>query len=167
MFKPTVILKAALLGVALCSAPFAMAESIKAFGAAYVPVAAVSAVQAQVVYYRAEVMNPQPGAAHVYVDHEFHGGLLPGGYTAFCVTPGSHILSAYLDDAPSYRGKTTDVRPTTLEGGKTYFLRVNEGDHNASQWVSRVDAEQQLKGTRQQIQALSRASSVEACIAAK
>lgn len=161
MFKPTILFQVALLGVALCTAPKALA--VQAFGNQYTPVAPVSAGQAQVVYYRPATMGAQSGAAHVYVDREFHTGLLPGGYTAFCVTPGLHTLGAYLNDAPQYKGKNTDVYSASLEGGMTYFLKAGEGLNSAPQAVKRADAERELAGSRQQTQALSRASSVQAC----
>ncbi|MBK5415450.1 OmpA family protein [Pseudomonas sp. TH31] len=161
MFKRTTLFQAALLGVALCSVPKALA--VPAFGNQYTPVAPVSAGQAQVVYYRAATMGAQNGAAHVYVDREFHTGLLPGGFTAFCVAPGGHTLGAYLNDAPQYTGKNTDVYTALLEGGKTYFLKASEGVSSAPQAIKREDAEREMAGSRQQIQAMSRASGVQAC----
>ncbi|WP_438866560.1 OmpA family protein [Pseudomonas sp. L1(2025)] len=165
MFKHTTIFHAALLSVALCSAPLAMAEeaSPKAFGNQYSPVAPVSGGQAQVVYYRLPAANAQASGAHVYVDREFQASLLPGGYTAFCVTPGQHTLGAYLNDAPKYAGKNTDVYSAQLNGGMTYFLKVGEGGNAAPQAVSRSQAESELAATRQQVHALSRASHVVAC----
>ncbi|KTC44557.1 hypothetical protein AO262_32355 [Pseudomonas fluorescens ABAC62] len=138
--------------------------AVQAFGEPYTPVGAVAEHQAQVVYYRAATGAAQPGAAHVYIDREFHTGLLPGGFTAFCVAPGPHALGAYTNDAPAYRGKTTDVYTTDLKGGKTYFLKVGEGPGTAPLAVKRADAERELASTRRQVQALSRASSVQNCI---
>jgi OOP family OmpA-OmpF porin len=164
MFKRTTIFNIALLSVALYSAPSAVAEpAAKAFGEQYKPVAAVSADQAQVVYYRMPAANAQAGAANVYVDREFQSALLPGGYTAFCVAAGQHTLGAYLNEAPQYKGKTTDVYTTQLSGGATYFLRASEGPNSTPQPVSRAQAEQDLVATRQQVQALSRASKVQVC----
>ncbi|PBJ25707.1 Outer membrane protein A precursor [Pseudomonas sp. ACN8] len=170
MFKRIAVLNVALLSVALASAQFATAEEFKSgtvsdkvFGTQYAPVAPVADRQVQVVYYRANAMGTQQGAAHVYVDREFHAGLLPGGYSAFCVAPGNHSLGAYLKDAPQYKGKSTDVFSASLDGGKTYFLRVREDGHGAPQPVARVEAERELAGMRKQIQALSRASTVQAC----
>ncbi|MDY7536387.1 OmpA family protein [Pseudomonas sp. Bout1] len=165
MFKHTTIFHVALLSVALCSAPSVMAEgaSPKAFGSQYTPVAPVSSGQAQVVYYRAPAANVQAGAAHVYVDREFQSALLPGGYSAFCVTPGQHTLGAYLNDAPQYKGKSTDVYSAQLTGGMTYFLKVSEGANTSPQAVPRAQAEIELAATHQQVHALSRASHVVAC----
>ena len=165
MFKHTTLFHAALLSAVLYNMPAAMAQgtSPKAFGSAYTPVATVSAEQAQVVYYRLPAANAQAGAANVYVDREFQSALLPGGYTAFCVTPGQHSLGAYLNDAPNYNGKNTDVYSAQLSGGMTYFLRVGEGANTAPQAVARAQAESELGATRKQIHALSRASHVAAC----
>jgi OOP family OmpA-OmpF porin len=165
MFKHTTIFHVALLSVALYSAPSAMAEgaSPKAFGNQYTAVAPVSTGQAQVVYYRSPAASVQAGAANVYVDREFQSALLPGGYTAFCVEPGQHTLGAYLNDAPQYRGKNTDVYSAQLAGGMTYFLKVSEGASTAPQAVPRAQAETELAATRQQVHALSRASHVVAC----
>lgn len=170
MFKRITVLNVAVLSMALASAQFATAEEFKPgavsgkiFGTQYAPVAPVADRQVQVVYYRANAMGTQQGAAHVYVDREFHAGLLPGGYSSFCVAPGNHSLGAYVKDAPQYKGKTTDVFSASLDGGKTYFLRVREDGYGAPQAVARVDAERELSGMRMQVQALSRASTVQAC----
>ncbi len=170
MFKRINILNVAVLSVALASAQFATAEefkpgvvSSKVFGTQYTPVAPVSEQQVQVVYYRTNAMGTQQGAAHVYVDREFHAGLLPGGFSSFCVAPGTHSLGAYVKDAPQYKGKSTDVFSANLEGGKTYFLQVREDGYGAPQAVTRVEAERALVGMRKQVQALSRASTVQGC----
>lgn len=90
MFKRITVFNVAVLSLALAGAQFATAEefkpgsvSNKVFGLQYAPVAPVAERQVQVVYYRANGMGSQQGAAHVYVDREFHAGLLPGGYSAF------------------------------------------------------------------------------------
>lgn len=149
-----------------CGLPLALqaAPEARTFGAAYQPVAPVANDQAQVVYYRAaQAGKADKGAAHVYVDRQFHTGLLPGGYTAFCVKPGAHTLGAYLNDAPLYKGKTSDAYRAEFQGGKTYFLRVNGASIGALQVVARAEAERELATTRAQVHALSRATAVEAC----
>ena len=170
MFKGIKVLKVAALSVALAGAQFATAEEFKpasvagqVFGAPYSAVAPVSDGQAQVVYYRANSVGQANGAAHVYVDSEFHTGLLPGGYSTFCVVPGSRTLGAYVDDAPAYIGKNIDLYSANLEGGKTYFLKARENGNGAPQAVSREVAERELVGSRAQVQALSRASKVQKC----
>lgn len=168
MFKRNPTLSAAVFAAALCTASFASAQQYSAtpsqvFGATYSSVAPVSDGQAQVVYYRTNTVGQAKGAAHVYVDSEFHTGLLPGGYSTFCVVPGNRTLGAYLNDAPSYKGKNVDLYSANLEGGKTYFLRVQENGNGAPQAVTREEAERELVGSRAQVQALSRASKVQAC----
>ncbi|MGN7738580.1 OmpA family protein [Pseudomonas sp. 22526] len=166
MFKRNNTITAALCGAVLfCGLPLTVqaAPVEKAFASTYQPVAAVSSGQAQVVYYRTGQPGQANGSAHVYVDREFHTGLLPGGFTAFCVAPGDHTLGAYLNDAPQYQGKSTDMYRAEFLGGKTYFLRSDSGSNGAPQVVSRMDAERELAGSRMQVHALSRASAVESC----
>src|SRR5690606_35441134 len=76
-----------------------------AFGDPYQAIPAVATSQSQVVYYRPGTPGQKAEPAFVYIDKEFHTGLLPGGYTVFCLAPGRHGLSAVLDDAPRYGGK--------------------------------------------------------------
>lgn len=166
MFKRITLVKIVALSAALASAQFAMADQMQAgkvFGDTYAAVAPVAARQVQVVYFRPMSPETRKGAAHVYVDREFHAALLPGGYSAFCVAPGQHSLGAYVNDAPLYKGKSTDTYSADLEAGKTYFLEVREDGSGAPQAVSREMAERELKGMRRQVQALSRASTVQAC----
>jgi OOP family OmpA-OmpF porin len=155
---------------ALCSAlllavapSFAEVETAKVFDADYQAVAPVSANQAQVVYYRVAGMGQASGAAHLYVDREFHTGLLPGGFSTFCLAPGEHDLGAYLDDAPDYKGKRSDLFSGILEGGQTYFLKTTGDHYGAPVQVARDVAERELAGHRQQVHVLSRASAVQAC----
>lgn len=169
MFKRNNLLCAAVFAAALGAASFASADSMagsaagQVFGNAYSAVAPVSDGQAKVVYYRTKGVGQQKGAAHVYVDREFHTGLLPGGYSTFCVVPGSRTLGAYINDAPGYKGKNLDLYSANLEGGKTYFLKVREDGSGAPQAVTREEAERELVGSRAQMQALSRASKVQMC----
>lgn len=153
------------IGAAVCVALFAgyaqAAPAPTAFGADYQPVAPVAENQAQVVYYRTLQSADPTGSAHIYVDREFHTGLLPNGYSSFCVQPGTHTLGSYLNDAPLYQGKQSEVFKADLQGGKTYFLRVNA--FNTPEPVTRKQAEEELAGSRMQVHALSRASSIEKC----
>lgn len=147
----------------LAQEPTAGQQAGRVFYAAYVGLPPVAVDQAQVVYYRSKGGVQRAGAAHVYVDREFHTGLLPGGFTSFCLVPGSHTLGAYLVDAPSYKGKNTDLYLANLEGGRTYYLKVREDGNTAPMSMNREDAEGELQSTRLQLHALSRASKVEAC----
>ncbi len=165
MFHSSKIFRGALCGALLVAAAplYAQVEASKVFDAEYQDVAPVSANQAQVVYYRVKGMERQPGAAHLYVDREFHTGLLPGGFSTFCVAPGTHHLGSYLNDAPGYKGKNTVLYSSNLEGGQTYFLRASEDGHGAPVLVNREQAERELAGHHNQVHVLSRASTVQAC----
>ncbi|MBP5949295.1 OmpA family protein [Pseudomonas sp. P42] len=158
---------AALLSVALLASPVLAAPAGtvpgKVFDAAYVSVPPIGDDQAQVVYYRLQAGVQRQGSAHVYVDREFHTGLLPGGYSTFCLAPGSHTLGAYLDDTPDYKGKRSDLYQASLQGGKTYYLRVREDGNTFPQPVKREEAERELVTSRMQAHTLSRAASIEAC----
>lgn len=160
--KTAVLLSATLLASpALASPPSNPKGNV--FDSTYGSVPSIGEDQTQVVYYRVEDGVQRKGAAHVYVDREFHSGLLPGGYTSFCLAPGSHTLGAYLDDTPDYKGKRSDLYQATLLGGKTYYLRVREDGNTFPQPVARAEAERELVASRNQVHAISRASNVEAC----
>lgn len=133
-----------------------------AFADPYQAVPAVAENQSQVVYYRDGTAGHIANTAHVYIDNEFHTSLLPGGFTVFCLAPGAHGLNAVLDDAPRYEGKKAQPR-TTLEGGKTYFLKVSEAGAVLPTAVTRVDAEKALARSPRQAHVLSRASAIKAC----
>lgn len=135
----------------------------KIFGATYRSPPTVGPDQAQVIYYRSALGVQRNGAANVYVDREFQTGLLPNGYTQFCVQPGTHFLGAYIGEAPRYVGKSTELYRATLQSGKTYYLRIREQGGSFPEAVTREVAERELSGTRLQAHVLSRASAVEAC----
>lgn len=155
----SVLLASVMLSLLAMSAHAAVLQS--AFGDPYQTIPAVAATQSQVVYYRPGAPGQRGEPAFVYIDKEFHTGLLPGGYTVFCLSPGRHGLSAVLDDSPRYDGKR--VQPgVRLEPGKTQFIRVSEAGSLEPQLVGRETAEQELVGTRRQVHALSRAT-VQSC----
>jgi OOP family OmpA-OmpF porin len=135
----------------------------RVFHTAYLGLPPVAVDQVQVVYYRSKQEVQRKSAAHVYIDRQFHTALLPGGYTSFCLAPGSHTLGAYLDDAPTYLGKSSDLYQANLEGGQTYYLKVREDGNTFPLPVKREEAERELGATRSQMHVLSRANSVEAC----
>lgn len=140
----------------------ARSQQADLFGEAYRPVLQVSSDQVQVVYYRLGVAGEKFGAANIYIDEEFHTGLLPGGYTVFCLAPGSHGLNAVLGDAPAYAGKH-DQPKLGFEAGKTQFLRVGENGEREPLAISREQAEQELANNLRQVHVLSRASAVQNC----
>jgi len=157
----SVLLLVAAAGVSCAVGP-ASAQSHRAYGDPYSAVAAVGQDQAQVVYYRSE--NASGGAvANVYLDREFITALKPGGYTAFCLAPGRHMLGSYLNDAPTYSGKNDELYAATFKGGATYYLKVREEGGNRPLPVTRAVASAELGVQRQQIHLLSRASKIEAC----
>ncbi|MGX5029142.1 OmpA family protein [Enterobacter asburiae] len=155
--------KTSLFAALFTSSAFILHPALAAenFGKAYQPVAPVGQTQTQVVYYR-DASNTAGGAAHIYVDNEFHDALLPGGFTTFCLAPGKHNLGAYQNDAPQYRGKEQGYN-VEMSGGQTYFVRVSQTMNAVPEARTREQAEKDLAGLREQIHVLSRASSVEAC----
>jgi OOP family OmpA-OmpF porin len=161
------VFKSSLLGLCLASSGlFALQASAASdeqkFGNPYQTAAEVFNTQAQVVYYRT-AQQDQHGAAHVYVDGEFQTSLLAGGYSTFCVAPGSHTLGAYVKDAPLYKGKAQPGYRMDFEGGKTYFVQVDDALNGRPMVQTRSEAERKLSNLRQQQHVLSRASAVEAC----
>jgi OOP family OmpA-OmpF porin len=165
MTRAVVLFGATLLGAhpSIAQEPKNGTVPARVFYAAYMGLPPVAVDQVQVVYYRNKEDVQRKGAAHVYVDRQFHTGLLPGGFTSFCMAPGSHTLGAYLNDAPTYFGKSSDLYQANLEGGHTYYLRVREDGNTFPVPVKREEAERELGQTRSQVHVLSRASSVEAC----
>ncbi|NWA63439.1 hypothetical protein HX773_21270 [Pantoea sp. B9002] len=118
---------------------------------------------AQVIYYRERSEFQQLTGANVYVDGEFHTTLLPGGYTAFCLRPGRHQLGAYFTQGAHYPGKNTHLYQADLQGGSTYFLRVNELGVTEPQSVDRIQAEASLQSIHRQAHMLNRATQIQAC----
>lgn len=152
-------LSTGLLLTTLLSVPVKAAGS--PFGEPFVKTPPVVNSLAQVIYWR----NPGPStdAAHVYLDGEYHTSLKPGGFTSFCVTPGTHALGAFLNDAPRYLGKGVDGFTATLSGGKTYYVVVNE-QQNVPKSVRATDGLKALGEARRQVHLLSRAASVTECV---
>lgn len=138
-------------------------DNAKLLGKPYQAAAVTANDQSRVVYYRTSAEALGKGAANVYLDKEMVTALTPGGYSEFCVKPGQHTLGAYLGDAHRYQGKSTDLYRATLKGGTTYYLKVNEQGNTAPLVVGATVAEAELKGTREQVHLLNRASQIEAC----
>lgn len=123
---------------------------------------AAAAEQARIVYYRpAEATGAKP--AHIYIDGEFQSALLPGGYTVFCLAPGTHSLGSFVDDAPHYQGKQSQPWRDSLAAGKTYYIRASLDNSGRPLVIPAETAQQELAGTRQQTHLRSRASAVVAC----
>lgn len=154
---------ASLLAVLLVPSAFASTEQAikpQVFGALYTKVPSAAPDQAQVIYYRPAYDAPHTSGANVYIGGHFHTSLLPGGFTAFCLQPGSHQLGAYQNDAPLYRGKTEELYRVNLDAGKTYFVKVSQDGTGKPVSVERGEAEQDLRTARKQTHAISRASTL-------
>ncbi|WP_324709989.1 DUF2846 domain-containing protein [Pseudomonas citronellolis] len=160
-YKRTNTALAVFMGMLLV--PFACARQetpseFQVFGEHYRPVPSAAPDQAQIVYYRSAAQTQKPAGANVYINGHFHTSLLPGGFTAFCLAPGNHLMGAYLHDAPLYLGKREELYRVQLEAGKTYFVKVSDDGSGTPVSVERAEAEAGLQSTRQQIHAISRAS---------
>lgn len=117
----------------------------------------------QIVYYRDATLNKPTSGATLYVDGQYRTTLLPGGYTIFCLKPGTHTLGALLNEPPMYMGKTQGY-VAHFQGGKTYYLRVDENGKTLPQQVSSAMGEREMRNTYRQSHALSRSKSVEPCV---
>lgn len=157
----------AFLALGLTSvAAHAQQASAPGQGQACHPMPAVAPDQSQVIFFRSASApaggNP-PGAAHVYVNGEFHAALLPHGFTRLCVAQGAHSIEAYVGDAPEYSGKAQPGSTVDLEGGRTVFIAVDEQGAEVPEPYRRPDAEHMLSGAHEQRHVISRASAVQAC----
>lgn len=132
----------------------------------YRAVPAAAADQAQVIFFRpasSSASGNRPGAAHVYIDGEFHAALMPNGFTRLCLSPGNHSVEAYVGDAPLYTGKAQPQTRAELEGGKTVFVAVSEQGDGAPVPYRRADAERMLAGAQEMRHVISRAVAVQRC----
>ncbi|MCC3264176.1 hypothetical protein LLE87_39050, partial [Paenibacillus polymyxa] len=78
-----------------------------------------------------------------------------GGFTAFCLAPGKHLMGAYQHDAPLYLGKREELYRVQLEAGKTYFVNVSGDGSGIPVSVDRAAAAKGLQSARRQIHAIS------------
>ncbi|MBZ6392454.1 MAG: DUF2846 domain-containing protein [Pantoea dispersa] len=143
----------------------AMLHTPNAYGEEYQRSPPVVSQLTQVIYYRTKGPKPHSDPANVYVDGRYHTSLLPGGFTRFCLKPGEHTLGAFVND-PQYRGKTDGRFAAELRGGRTYYLSVNEQQQltQPPEAVTHLRGESEVKQTRRQVHAFSRATSVVACV---
>ncbi|WP_152562901.1 MULTISPECIES: hypothetical protein [unclassified Serratia (in: enterobacteria)] len=130
----------------------------RVFGEQYHELPTSKSDRTRVIYYRTGYEAQKLSGANVYIDGRYHTSLLPGGFSTFCLAPGEHTLGAYQGDAPLYRGKTEELYRVKLEAGKTYFIKVADSGSAAPVSVTRPEAEQELKYTREQKHAVSRAA---------
>ncbi len=141
-------------------------QKMKLFGQAYRPVVQASTEQVQVVYYRAGSPASQSTgpSAHLYIDGEFHTGLLPGGYTVFCVKPGTHKLGVHYKEGTQFSGKRSVQGMVEMDAGKTYFLEAGNVDSSGQLIpVNLKNGEKELADNREQAHVVSRASTVVPC----
>lgn len=116
----------------------------------------------QVVYYREDNDNTAQGA-YIYIDGEFHTRLLPGGFTQFCLRPGTHTLSDYFHNNAAYEGKRHLLFEADFRGGQRYFLQATpDSEMPVAVWQQK--GEQDSGNKRQQRHLLSRASAVVPCV---
>ncbi|WP_312369384.1 OmpA family protein [Stenotrophomonas sp.] len=134
----------------------------RTLGAAFSELQRVGEDQAQVIYYR-DKQADSGSVANVYLDKQFVTALRPGGHVSFCVAAGSHLLGAYMDDAPRYEGKNEELYQAAFSGGKTYYMKVREQGGNEPLAIKKEPARVELEGSRQQVHLLSRAESSERC----
>ena len=166
MFNKYLVLGTLAMGsLFVATMPEAMLQAPKLFGEEYKSVPPVVNQLTQIVYYRAKQPSHDHPAANVYVDGRYHTSLMPGGFTRFCLKPGEHALGAFVND-PQYRGKTEGRFVADLQGGRTYFLRVDEEQRldQPPVAVSAGNGESEVRQTHRQIHTRSRATSVESCV---
>lgn len=134
-------------------------------GQLYAPVPAVAPDLAQIVFFRTASSQPSAkDAAHVYVNSQLEGAIMPDGYTRFCVEKGTYSVEAYLGDAPLYAGKHNPKTEIDLGGGRTYFVGVSENGAGEPVPYRRADAERLLKTSREQINIINRSKAVVPCV---
>ncbi|MFZ1873379.1 MAG: hypothetical protein WAU54_11500 [Chania sp.] len=153
----TVVLSLLLAPVAF-SQVSSSTPKLMVFGEQYHGLQAGKSDRARVIYYRTGSEAQKLPGANIYIDGRYHTSLLPGGFSTFCLVPGEHTLGAYQNDAPLYRGKTEELYRVKLEAGKSYFIKVSDSGDSAPVPVTRTEAEQELKYTREQKHTVSRAA---------
>jgi len=167
--RSVVLLAASMLSLTATSAAFAQAleanlsSQPSTRGQVYRPVPAAAPDLAQIVFFRSAQAPAANGPAHVYVNGEFEGSVMPNGYTRFCVRQGIYSLEAYTGDAPRYAGKTDPKTEINVEGGGTYFIGVSENGSGEPVPFRRADAERLLRHSREQVHVINRASAVVPC----
>lgn len=127
----------------------------------YQSLSALPLSQSRVIFFRS--FDDEEGAAHIYINGEFHTSLLPGSFTAFCLAPGEHRLAALVKNASYYHGMPLTDFKIWLGRGETQFLRMLDGYSGEPEVLNRPAAEQELPYLQHQRRMLSRASSVEEC----
>jgi OmpA-OmpF porin, OOP family len=163
MGASVLLLAASILSLTTATVALAQTGRLVKIGDVYRPVPDVVPELAQIVYFRGKPSSASARAAHVYVNGELEGALMPNGYTQFCVKKGAYSIEAYVGDEPLYAGKTNPKTEVNLEGGKTYFVGVSENGSGEPVPYRRAEAEQVLKTSLRQINVINRAGAVVPC----
>lgn len=152
----------------LCAASTLWAQSgtdvrIEAFGEPFTRAEAAPQSQARVFVYR----NPAavaPAPVNIYLNGSFHTSLLRGGYTEFCVSPGTLAVQSALDDAGrQHLGKREPGQRLSFGAGQVQYLRVQDGAVPTLQAMTPSQAQAELAQTRKQIHVVSRARAAQEC----
>lgn len=137
---------------------------IEAYGEAFAKAEAAPAAQARVFVYRSPNANAVP--VNVYLDGRYHVSLLRGGFSEFCVAPGTLAVQTALDDANRlHAGKREPGQRLNFAAGQVQFYKVQEGAYTAPtlQLVPAAQAQSELVPTRRQIHVVSRARAAQEC----
>lgn len=163
--KPWIISSILIANLLTTLSASAMLQAHNTFGEKYKPLPPVVKELTQVVYYRASNGVMAAGPANVYIDGRYHTSLLPGGFTSFCMRAGTHTLGAFVND-PLYRGKSEGLYQAELNGGRTYFLRVDEQQQidDSPKAVNRLQGEKEMISNRRQVHVHSRATTLVPCV---
>jgi len=159
----------ALLALVAASGAWAQSSSvdvrIEAYGDTFAKAETAPAAQARVFVYRsANAAGAVP--VNVYLDGRYHVSLLRGGFSEFCVAPGTLAVQTALDDANRlHNGKREPGQRLNFAAGQVQFYRVQEGGHTALtlQQVPAAQATAELAQTRRQIHVVSRARAAQEC----
>ena len=158
-----------LLALVVTSAAWAQSSSvdvrIEAYGDTFAKAESAPVAQARVFVYRsANAAGAVP--VNIYLDSRYHVSLLRGGFSEFCVAPGTLAVQTALDDANRlHNGKREPGQRLNFAAGQVQFYRVQEGAYTTPtlQQVPAAQATAELAQTRRQIHVVSRARAAQEC----
>jgi OOP family OmpA-OmpF porin len=139
--------------------------NIEAYGDVFAKAAPVASHLSKVFIYRPNAV-PAPQPVNIYLDGRYHTSLLKGGFSEFCVIPGSVAVLSVLDDASrQHLGKQEAGQRMQFSPGKTLYFRLQESLYAppSLQMVNPSQAHMELKNTRRQIHTISRVKAVREC----
>jgi OOP family OmpA-OmpF porin len=125
----------------------------------------LSKQQSRVVFYRLAT-DDKAGVASVYVNGEYQGSLLPGGFTQLCMAPRSVEVAVRTVDNSQELGDAYDVTNSLmLEAGQDVFVRVSHPDKGRALMLALrpETALPELVKTRTQQHTLSRVTGAQVC----